>query len=235
MRCNGGRCVAQPVNQPCSVGADCAMGLTCRNHFCRALPMGYTFTVGHAPWVDACASPGAGTVLVGALTGACTPPVSIPFPFTFVGVPYTRVNLFGQGYVTFGHDDCASIADSNTVYLGILSGPWGIPSSGAVCYATIGTAPNRQFVIETAGAIDPPSHATFEAILNESDNSIDLVYRDVSVETGIAESVGIYDVTDSPRLINLYQNNTGGWGPTVVPTTPVATGMSLHAAPGPHS
>lgn len=239
MRCSGGRCAPRAVGESCAATVDCATGLTCRLSFCRSLPMNYVFTPGTATWVDACRAPGGVPALVGSGSAAWTSPITLPFTFTFEGTPFTQVILYPTGDMSFG---------ATPVHYGTAYGrnPWAFVfhpinndtlrfyPTGGVCYAVVGAAPSRRFVFETVDAwldADPMQRFSFEAILNEADDSLDFVYQTVANPLDRRFVIGVLDnLTDTPTLSTFYSDGTRA---PAAPPNPIATGTSLHVAPGP--
>lgn len=138
-------------------------------------------------------------------------PVTLPFPFTFYGVTYNTANVRTNGFLSFV--DTSSAID-NPVYFP-TSGS-GLPTSpnGAI-YAfwdylavnayvgasvrtqTLGTAPNRQFVIEWRNVTFADGWGTpfdFEIVLHEGTGAILLQYRNIdsaTPETGSSATIGL--------------------------------------------
>lgn len=82
-------------------------------------------------------------------------PVAIPFPFTFNGVPYTTAYVNSNGAVSFGggHSEYSYplgvIQDEDAIAVGFGADLWsGEEPSSTVTAQTVGTAPNRTFVIQ---------------------------------------------------------------------------------------
>jgi hypothetical protein len=116
-----------------------------------------------------------------------TVPVSIGFPFTYYGITSDKVAAGINGGVLFGVDAgylpyTPNLLPTNTLGPALL--PWWdtfFLSPGAVFAQTLGTAPDRRFVVEWQDNLHfpaTPDGVTFELVLHESDNSIDFQYRD---------------------------------------------------------
>ncbi|MGC8947469.1 MAG: S8 family serine peptidase, partial [Anaerolineae bacterium] len=130
--------------------------------------------------------------------------VTLPFPFTFYGTASTAIRVGNNGGILFN----ATSGD-----LGVTNGDLGTTTSnnlivpfwddidsdtGNVYYATVGTAPNRRFVIEWHNRphFSNVGNATFELILYEGSNNIKFQYQDVvfgnsSYDYGASATVGI--------------------------------------------
>ncbi len=167
-------------------------------------PFGYTYQDSRSAdgptyeWIDATD----GTPLN--LTDDAEANVTLPFPFTFYGVSSTATRVGNNGGILF---------NATTGDLGAANGNLGTTTSnnlivpfwddidsdtGNVYYKTVGTAPNRRFVIEW---YDRPhfiggGNATFELIFYEGTNNIkfqyqDVVFGDSYYDYGASATVGI--------------------------------------------
>jgi len=130
--------------------------------------------------------------------------VTLPFPFTFYGTSSTAIRVGNNGGLLFN----ATSGD-----LGVTNGDLGTTTSnnlivpfwddidsdtGNVYYTTVGTAPNRMFVIEWYNRphYSNVGNATFELILYEGTNNIkfqyqDVVFGDTNYDYGASATVGI--------------------------------------------
>jgi hypothetical protein len=140
-------------------------------------------------WIDACAASGSTTLLSNVDDGVSASQ-TIPFTFQYYGASYTTLLPSADGYVVFGTGTNASsygtypIPDpSRPRPAAFIYGRDLYQRATGVCVATVGTAPNRQYVIETNNAyhfLDTATMLTFEAILSEGTNTIDFVYNALS-------------------------------------------------------
>ncbi len=130
--------------------------------------------------------------------------ITMPFDFTFYGMTSDQVCVGNNGAMIFGSTGC-SVSFSNGA-LPSSSVPMGIlpfwddmdDETGDVYYETVGTAPNRQFIVEW---FDRPHFngvgtATFEVILFEGSNEILFQYQDVdfgdaTFDLGASATVGL--------------------------------------------
>ena len=120
---------------------------------------------------------------------------TIPFNFQFKGVVATNINVSSNGFITFGSlaptTTLTAPMSSTNAYDGViapfardLSSFYDLASlSGSIKTDVVGTAPNREFVIEWSNFRPANSTSTtaaysfsFQVRLNELDNSIKFVY-----------------------------------------------------------
>lgn len=126
------------------------------------------------------------------------PAGTIPFTFNFDGTGYTGININTNGYVTFGAtlpltSDRSGISNSTAWNGSIvargsdLSANTDAANLGEISYEVIGSAPNRQFVIQYykfrrfASSTPMTENFNFQIILNEangvaSNQTINIVY-----------------------------------------------------------
>lgn len=167
-----------------------------------------------ASFVDACA--------LGSSTTSSSASQSMPFVFGLWDTASATVNFNERGMITLG--GTGGTASGANVCLPDGSAPapaifafWDdltLGAGGQMCWTTVGSEPNRQFVVEWSGldfASDDPgstdvgSTLTFEAILSEGTNTVDLVYDTMSPPggssstrpTGTSATVGTQDSSGS--------------------------------------
>jgi len=181
-------------NVKCSVGSQCVDGK------CAGYTIQKPFSVA---WADACTLPNQHTVLQNSAGqtqwAATSDPIPIGFTFVFYGTSYTQAWIANQGTLGLGaYPSSASVPScplpvTSDGYPAII--PFGDQSlelttsssasdggagASAVCYATEGTAPNREFVVTWENLTedqDSGSVLTFSVMLSESSNTIDLAYH----------------------------------------------------------
>lgn len=164
----------------------------------------YTVTAPSIPWIDACAAPGARTLLPRQDDAANLVP--LPFDFRYWGTVTSAgsmVNVTTNGWLSFDALNNAQISgmipqsgDAN----GVMAVYWGdnFTRDPGMCVATVGTAPNRSFVVEWNDEHfccmeDPMVHLTYEAVLHEGSNVIEFLYNTM---TGArSQVVGLEDRT----------------------------------------
>jgi hypothetical protein len=208
----GGACVdlrTDPEN--CGAcGQACGMRQTCNNGVCTTLPDGLVYAVSPSPlpFVNACQKPGRLSFLANIDDAAA--PVMLPFPFRFFGnsraSAWVSTNgLFGFGASTIEFDNECSFNELGHATRNTVLAFWDDLQTRAsgVCVATIGTAPNRQFVatwndaalLEFLGT----SHLTFSVVLSETTEVIDVLYDTVAgpgtVAAGSSASIGLSNDT----------------------------------------
>jgi len=166
-------------------------------------PIGYATSTPTAAFVDACSLSGHTTVLVSQQAWAATPAITLPFTFSFYGAPVTQVWLQSQGTMGLGapptspvpnsYPSCTT-ANATTRYAALVAfGDASLATgSGGVCYATTGTAPNRQYVATWSQATDTTdagSVLTFSVVLSETTNVIDFLYGTAQGPNGLDSTV----------------------------------------------
>jgi len=131
--------------------------------------------------------------------------ISIGFNFTFYGNVYTNAYASTNGFLSFGTGSSTynnAIIPSSSTPNNIAAAYWDDldvnygSSYGHIYYQTIGSAPNRQFIVEYwevthHNAASPIM--TFETILSESSNMITFQYLSMGLENGNSATVGIED------------------------------------------
>lgn len=159
-------------------------------------------------FIDPAGSGGAPSVLTGIDDGGTV--LTLPFPFQFYGNAYTTVCVSSNGLAYFVTDQAfcgsgAQVVDFANTDLSSTQVPGDLPAiapywtdltfasgGGAVYYQTVGTAPNRQFVIEWYNAVAQGSlgAVTFEAVLSETSNNVLFQYQALNLGGGNMASFG---------------------------------------------
>ncbi len=143
-------------------------------------------------------------------------PFNIGFTFPFYGTNYTQVyaNIngtitFGTGYSAYSNGALASSGANNTVYA--FWDDLNTQSTRNIYYATVGTAPNRMFVMQWTNIYfhgTTVQMGTFQAILYEGSNAIQIQYRDLlGGDRALGNSATIGIKKDNATL-KQYSNNT---------------------------
>ncbi len=150
---------------------------------------------------------------------------NIGFTFNFYGTSYTTVSFNVNGLMTFGGPSWAyanvdlttSSPADNLPAIAVLWDDWETldPWADAVYYKTLGSAPNRQFVVQWNRVVpvngDGTNSVTFEARLLEGSDQILFSYFDAVVSDestpvaslGVGATVGIRDVNGQTNNRNL--------------------------------
>jgi hypothetical protein len=162
--------------------------------------LGWDYPPSSLAYVDVCA---AGTKM----TSSQATGISMPFDFTLFGQTYdggasspaTTVNFAVNGQVTLGSTPLTT--SGNSVALPSASAPapsiwpfWdnlAFGTGGQMCYATVGSAPNRRFAIEWrnmtfANPPDMGASLDFEVLLYEGTSQIATVYHSMVAASGDA-------------------------------------------------
>jgi hypothetical protein len=152
------------------------------------------------------------------------PASTLPFSFTYAGTAYTSLRVTSNGYVTFGATAPSSSGytpiSATTGYSGAISA-FGLDGGGrgntgaAISTATVGTAPNREFVVQYAnwsayGSVGGVEN--YQIRLAETSNVIRIVYGSFSgTATGTSPQVGLRGAANTD-----FNNRTSavGWNLT---------------------
>jgi uncharacterized protein (TIGR03437 family) len=163
---------------------------------------GYTATDAAVfSYVDISGAGGGAAVLSGTDDG--TAALTLPFSFTFYGTGYTVVCASPNGALYFvpNAGACNSVgADFANTDLSVAATPadlpaalpfwtdltFQVPGAGAVFYQTIGTTPNRRFIVQWNNAYpsNSPNPVNFQAILTETANTVAFQYQTVDLGAG---------------------------------------------------
>lgn len=135
--------------------------------------------------------------------------IALPFAFNFYGAPVNQVFIFSNGFIAFSiQNSFADIGrplpqmdDTND----LIAGFWehlNSPFPGNIRYETLGASPNREFVVgfyNVGHHFLKPEVVTFEMILHESTNAIELQYGSTPSDGG-THSVGIENAAGTDGL-----------------------------------
>jgi len=124
--------------------------------------------------------------------------VGIGFNFNFYGTDYTTINVKSNGWMSF---TTTSTTYSNpsfptTSYSNVIAPLWddlNPTANGDVYYNTLGTAPNRRFVVTwyEVPHYNNVGSNTFQAILYESSREIQFNYNSLTVTSIDSQTVGL--------------------------------------------
>ncbi len=151
--------------------------------------------------------------------------IALPFPFTFYGVTYQQgdpIYVSTNGYINFvtgSSEYLNSCIPSGAAPNGAIYAFWDdlvVDGSASMHTQVLGTAPNRQFVIEWRNVrfyADSNKRLSFEMVLSET-GEITLQYRDIDddfFEKGGSATIGV-ETTDG---VYAYQFSCGN--PNITP------------------
>jgi hypothetical protein len=206
----GGSCVdlnASAAN--CSAcGMACPTGQICAAGMCRVGSYsGYTESTSTTAFMDACTLSGHTSALPSTDDGTAT--ATIPWSVIFYNAMTSTVWFSSNGVVGFG---TANTSFSNaclptTTFSGpVITAFWDdlLTRTSGVCTATVGTAPNRQFIITTSDAsplVSTTSHLNFSVVIYESSNLVEIVYGMMSGTgaDGSSATIGVQNGTVSTQ------------------------------------
>jgi len=176
-------------------------------------------------WVDTSGATSTGVAIGDDARGT----VSLPFPFRFYGIYYNEITVSTNGWVGMGQHTnygssyysnmpIPSTADPNNI-IAVMWDDWkagGSNYGGDILTKTVGTAPNRQFVIifhNLMRSIDDTDYYSFEALLDETSGDINMQYLDVigsssNANNGIGATVGIENADGGEGLMVSYGNGS---------------------------
>ena len=155
---------------------------------------------------------GSGTSILADNDDATTGPIDIGFTFNFYGTDFTQVSWSPNGLMTFGGINgqfgnvnlVTTTTSGNLQSIAVLWDDWKTTApADSTYYQTLGTSPNRRFVVQwndviPFGTSSLDFNVTFEAILYETSNEILFQYKDVDTiaarDKGLSATVGIRDV-----------------------------------------
>ena len=130
--------------------------------------------------------------------------VPIGFTFSFFGDAHGTIGISSNGYLTFGTtlgdftNDSIPTADEPNDIICPYWDDWSPNQAGTVYYQTLGSAPDRRFIVQWDGVEafggNVGELATFQAVLYEGSNCIEFRYGDLlffeSPTVGVENSDG---------------------------------------------
>lgn len=130
--------------------------------------------------------------------------VPLGFSFEFFGESHTTVNISANGFITFSSDPNGwgvnqpiPTAPVPNDFIAPAWYDWNVQQQGAIYFQTLGTAPNRRFIVmwDDVAFYDNQGNEsnTFEVILHETSNEIEFRYGPMEPRTGFPD--GNYGVT----------------------------------------
>jgi hypothetical protein len=225
----GGVCTPLNTAQNCGAcDAGCAAPAMCMAGQC----VGYVETTSAAPFVDACAISGSTVFpgLAGQGSWATSAAVTLPITFSFFGTAETKFWLGSEGTLGFGNangldfpDDCSGNGPPAllTDYAAIAAFGDDYLVPGKVCYATVGTAPNRQLIAswdqDTYSLGDPSFALNVSIVLSETTNTVDLLYEVPSAASdGGASDAAVDGGGDGGTTVPITDPNIQGSNATIM-------------------
>ena len=213
---------------------------SCATSFGGPDAFGYKYSNVAYSWVDIT---GSGTPLAIDGSGALT--VALPFTHSHYGTVFGSLSVSSSGYLEFGggnsafSNHCIPSASLPTAIIAVLWGSIGIGPSygGQLYYQTLGTTPNRTFVVEWYKALasgDTTGSAIFEVILYEGSPDVKMQYQSVAFvnpiyDNGLRETIGIENgggtigLQYSCNCISLYDGMAVLFSPNLSTPTITAT------------
>lgn len=152
-------------------------------------------TIATPTWTDACTGGGMRIAVTDRDDGHSTTAIPIGFPFSFYRMAQTQIWPDTNGWIKFDTvptNDLYQGSLPNAIAGTMIAGLWEDlvlqpPPASDICVRSIGTAPNRQLVIEWLDAFifqHAAVHITFEVVLTETTNTIDMIYNRLEPTTG---------------------------------------------------
>jgi len=187
------------------------------NAFAAPIP-DYQFIPATSDWIDI-VDPGNNMFID---CDDCGANKAIGFNFNFYGNIYSDVNISSNGYLTFGgdlsdwtNDDIPNATDPNDYIAAFWDDLYTSGADAKIYAATIGTAPNRKFVV-TYYDVDwccstNNGNMTFQMILDELEGSITFQYQNMlstnpGPGSGNSATIGIENAAGTAGL--KYSYNT---------------------------
>jgi hypothetical protein len=129
----------------------------------------------------------------------CGETVPIGFTFNFFGTDHTDINACSNGYLTFGaatgdfsNDPSFPNPNQPNDMIAPYWDDFNTAAGGDIFYQTVGSAPNRQFIVQWDNVLHFAStdeFATFQAVLSEGSNTI--AYRYALTDARDTPTIGI--------------------------------------------
>ncbi len=174
------------------------------------------------------------TLFSGAWDDNASSLLTIPFSFTYNNIAYTTISVSTNGFITMGAVPATVYCGLQTSALNSIAG-YGTDlvgsSASTIKYTTRGATPNRQFVVQFTDCDHynnaNADHWTFQIILNETSNTVQVVWgtstdavmmgantcSDAATESG---NVGLLGSTVTDFNIRSVTNATNTWATSAV-------------------
>lgn len=166
--------------------------------------------------------------------------LTIPFTFNYNNISFTTLSVTPNGFITLGS------IPSGTIYCGLQSASTpansiagygtdliGASITSSIQYTTLGTTPNRKFIIQWADCdhygTGSVNHLNFQIVLNETSNTVQVIFgtftavstfgantcSDASTESG---SVGLRGGNATDFNVRKVLNGTSTWAASTTGT-----------------
>jgi hypothetical protein len=157
------------------------------------------------------------TEFVGGNCSECTLIIPMPFTYYFYGVPNNQVRVSNKGRLTFAPGDSNPNNQCLPVFVWYAIFPhWddivtNIDDTMGIYTRTLGSAPNRIFVVEErAGYLTSDARVTFQVLLYEGQQRFDIIYGTLH-QQGHGATVGVQYTYQGPgRLFTQWSCNQFG-------------------------
>jgi hypothetical protein len=170
-------------------GTACSGGMVCNRGVCGApLPTRYVQAASTQALLNACTAPGRTQVLTNVDDSTAT--LTVPFSFRFWArdiAAGATAGVSSNGTLQLNGAPLAALSGSipsTTAPNGVIAPYWRdlVTGSAGVCSGVFGTAPNRQWVVQWTSVRHylGSENLTFEIVITEGTNTIDLVYGTMS-------------------------------------------------------
>lgn len=151
--------------------------------------------------------------------------IPMGFDFTFYGNTYSKLNLYFNGFVTFGTgvnlpfwrvDGIPFSGDPNNMIALAWSDWFPGRAPGSITYETRGEAPNRRFLVQFKGVPESggSGHLTAQLVLHEGSNKITMYVTQMNITNGGNRiTQGIENADGTEALVDSVQIQPGLWSP----------------------
>ncbi len=153
--------------------------------------------------------------------------LTIPFPFSLGGVPFTSVDVESNGFLQFASTSTTNAPWIDVFYADLIE----MDATSTVSYLVTGTAPNRIMKIQwkNAGFYDGTltENANFQVWLHEGSNNIAMHYGPSNITSTVdifpsgGPDIGIASSASTGNINGVYLQGSGN-----APTTIVLTGAT---------
>ena len=160
--------------------------------------------------------------------------LTMPFTFNYNGTSYTTIGVNANGFITLGGVNTDVYCGLQTSAINSIAG-YGTDLVGASATSTIisgsrGTSPNRQYIVQWTDCDhygnSSQNHWTFQIILNETSNTVQIVWgssTDLTVmganpcadAVGESGNIGLLGSTTGDFNIRSITNGTNTWSTSI--------------------